>query len=474
MVYLRGNDRDYDNWERLGNRGWNWRSALRYFKKSEQNKVYRDGKYHSTHGKMIVDDYPKYDSLGDILIKGGVESGYQRVKDFNGGPSQYLGFGYAQGTIHNGRRQSTLKNFLNPAANRPNVDVVKYAMATNIEIDGDNKAVGVRFIYNETNEFMAFCNKEVILSAGAIQSPQLLMLSGVGPRNHLRQFGIPVKLDLPGVGENLMDHTTAQLFFEFPSDGGNVTQEAMDDLFYLAFHNCGPFTSLPFNVIGYINTANGTDGEYPDTQMLHGHFKAGTADLAGYIALLNMDDPAKTELLKRNEKKDILLVFVTLMNSRSRGTVRLSSTSIFDKPKIDLNILDDDYDIDILLKAIKWQVDQTRTKTYRKYGGKLVHVPIPECDNAYEYKSDAYWRCYLSYFTGTTYHVAGTCHMGPDTDPFSVVDHRLRVKGIRNLRVVDASIIPVVPSANINPSVAMIAEKGAHMIKADWRRRSEF
>lgn len=464
MIYLRGNCRDYDEWERLGNKGWNWPTAPRYFKKSERNQVYPDGKYHSTRGKLIVDDYPNYGPYGETLINAGVECGYPRVNDLN--REQYLGYGYTQGTIHNGRRQSTLKNFLNTAANRTNLFVIKNAMVQKIEI-WNKKAVGVRFIYNETNEYVAFCKKEVILSAGAIQSPQLLMLSGIGPAAHLRQHGISVKCDSPGVGKNLQDHATLPTYFRFRPDNGNPDLETLESAYQLYANNTGPFTGLGvFNVIGFLNTLNGTKAKYPDIQVLHSDFKRGTQNLAVFLPTINLVESSRTPLLEQNNITDILIAFATLLNPLSRGTVKLRSSSSYDKPLIDLNLLRKNEDLETLLRALKMLVALEKTKAFRERDGQFLRVPIPECDCAFEFGTDDFWRCQIRHFITTIYHPCCTCSMGK-TD-HAVVDHKLRVKGIRYLRVIDASVMPKIVSANPNAAVIMIAEKGADHIKAAW------
>lgn len=472
MIYLRGNERDYNEWEQLGNPTWNWRNALKYFKKSEQNKNaslvdFADGMYHSDRGKLIVDNPPGYDPFSEIILTAGLESGYKEVRDFNSG--QYVGYGYVQGTIYDGRRQSTLKNFLNSAAKRPNLDIIKKALVRGIDIY-DKKATGVRFIYNETNEFVAFNTKEVILSAGSISSPQILMLSGIGPAAHLQRFGIPVNSDLQ-VGTNLQDHAAVPLFFKFRPDGGDVLRETLDHIYQLAVHNSGPYTGLGVsNVQGFANTVNGSRAKYPDIQQPHVHYKMGTSDLAGYLASHNMVDPAKTALLEQNNQTDVLKTFVTLLRPKSRGTVKLSSRSIYDKPIIDLNLLDVEEDMATLVRGVKYQVAQTRTRVYREYGGQFIRLPIPDCDCLYEFQTDEYYRCYIRQFITTQYHPVGTSKMGPDTDPDAVLDHRLRVKGIKNLRVIDASVMPAIPSANINAATIMIAEKGSDFTKFDWSR----
>lgn len=253
MIYLRGNDRDYDQWEQLGNPTWNWHNALKYFKKSERNRNkkfvrYEHGKYHSARGKLVVDHNGGPDPFGKVLIAAGKDLGYDYVKDPNAG--EWIGFSYAQVTLHNGRRQSTAKNFLISASKRPNLHIIKHALVTKIEIE-NNEAVGVRFTYNDTYNFVARNRKDVILSAGSLSSAHLLLLSGVGPRQHLQDFDIPVKRDLP-VGENLQCHVAVPLFFAIRPEH-NVTaedlqQQQLDSIYQLSIHNRGPLTGIGLGI----------------------------------------------------------------------------------------------------------------------------------------------------------------------------------------------------------------------------------
>lgn len=202
MVYVRGNDKDFNNWWRMGNPTWNWHNVLEYFKKSEGNKnpnFAQNVKYHNAFGKLLVDDFNRTDPIGDVLLAAGLESGYQQMEDFNGGMG-WLGYSYAQGTAFEGRRQTTAKTFLAPASRRPNLHVIKNAIVTKVVIEKKN-AIGVQITINGTVHLFAGCRKDVILSAGAISSPQILLLSGIGPEKHLERMGIQVKKSLPGVGK---------------------------------------------------------------------------------------------------------------------------------------------------------------------------------------------------------------------------------------------------------------------------------
>lgn len=258
------------------------------------------------------------------------------------------------------------------------------------------------------------------------------------------------------------------IFFRFRSSIKNASLKILDNAFRLFAFNEGPYTGLStFNVIGYINTRNGSAAEYPDVEIFHPCFLRGTPDLAAFLAVFNMADPARSTLIAKNNDFDIVFAILSICRPKSRGSVTCVSSNIEDSPIIDLNMLGDDEDVETLVRACKIQESFTETEAYRKYGGELQQVPVPACDG-YEYRSDPYWRCYVRQFTTSTNHPIATCSMNAKKAN-GVVDDRLRVHGIRNLRVVDASVIPLLPSANINPAVVMVAERGAHLIKNDWR-----
>lgn len=467
MIYLRGNDRDYNTWRRMGNPTWEWQNVLRYFKKSEGNQnadFVRDQLYHSGRGKLLVSSYNDTGTLGDVFIAAGVESGYKHVKDLNAG--KYLGYAYAQGTLANGRRQSTAKTFLTPASRRPNLHVFKNAVVSKILIE-DGEAAGVRFTCNGT-KFVARNRKDVILSAGTISSPQILQLSGIGPREHLKRIGIPVEKNL-AVGENLHDHTSVTLFFAVkPSDPGVNPQEQLLKSFYqLVVNNSGPLTGIDMsNLNALINTKR--DGPYPDVQLAFEHFDANTTDFDTFLTLFNLSDPTKSALVAQNLENDIVILVCSLLKPKSRGTITLNTHSIADPPKIDLNWLDENDDIETLVRAVRQQVDLVNTIAYKKRGVKYLQPILPACDCLLD--MDDYYRCYVSQLTVTIFHPVGTCKMGPRKDPQAVVDYRLRVRGIEKLRVIDASIMPLIPSANTNAATIMVAEKGSDFIKFDWSR----
>lgn len=435
MIYVRGNKRDYDHWVEMGNSNWNYAKNLKYFKKSEANQnaslvQYRNGYYHSAKGLLKVSNYGLPSPFTSIFSNAGMERGYEFIYDINA--DKTLGYLNQQGTIYHGRRQSTAKAFLITAANRSNLHIIKNAFVEQILIDDNKRAYGVKFKYNGTTKMRAYARREVILSAGAIMSPVLLMLSGIGPKHHLLQNGIPVKSDL-AVGKNLMDHPYTIIFFKFP---GTTTPPNLDDAYNFFVHNTGPLTSVGIAQLNaFINVKN--DSIYPDCQLQFFYYTVNATNLVNYIALRRFKKNIADTLLSINKDHNIGAILVTLLQPKSRGRIFLKGTCAHNKPLITPNYYSDKEDLNAMIRAIKNQILNLNTKSYRENGAELVRMPLDECDQ-HKYLSDDYWQCYISYFTGTLYHPCGTSKMGPITDPDSVVDQRLRVRHIRSLRQIDA------------------------------------
>lgn len=464
IVVVRGNDRDYDDWERMGNPTWNWENVLKYFKKSEGNQNMNrfsntSGKYHSANGQLIIDSFGENHPFGKVVTAAAKELGYNQLDDLV--PYKWLGYIYAQGTLHNGRREGVAKNFLASASNRPNLHVIKNGLVEKIEIV-DKKAVKVHFSYKGKN-MTAKNKKDVILSAGALSSPQILMLSGIGPEKHLQEFNIEVNANL-SVGKNHQDHATLMIFFQLELNNSSeyFSLQNLDNTYNIAIHNSGPLSALGLrNLLAFLNTTSKYG--YPDVGLQHFYFERGTSDIEGYAN--GLIEPAKWMLLEQNKKTDMLGIAISLYRPKSRGTVKLSGNSITDKPDIDLNFLDYNEEIEIFVRSIKQQVTLTTTKAYKKIGAKFMQLPIPTCRGR---NLDEYYRCYVHNFCRSNHHHVGTSKMGPKSDPDAVVDSHLRVIGIDNLREIDAGIMPLIPSANTNLPTIMVAEKGADFIKMDW------
>ncbi|XP_037785337.1 glucose dehydrogenase [FAD, quinone]-like [Penaeus monodon] len=471
MLYVRGNRRDYDHWEALGNHGWGFDTILHYFKKSEDNRnpyIARNLKYHGTGGYLTVQEAPWRTPLATAFVEGGVEMGYEN-RDYN---AEYqTGFMIPQGTIRRGSRCSTSKAFIRPVRLRKNLHVAMYSFVTKILIDEYTKrAYGVKFLRNG-RAHVAHARKEIILSAGAINSPQLLMLSGIGPKNHLYSHGIPVIQDLP-VGHNLQDHIgTGGLVFLIDQQVSLVQTryENLPSVLKYAMFGSGPLTVLGgVEGIAFVKTkfTNYTD-DWPDIEF---HFISGSpaSDGGRQIRKVHgLSEKVWQQMFKPISFRDSWSVYPMLLRPKSRGYITLRSASPFDKPYITHNYLTDPQDVKVMIEGIKIALALAETKAFKKFGSRFYTRPMPGCEYATPW-TDEYWECLARSYTSTIYHPVGTCKMGPYWDPEAVVDPELKVYGISGLRVADASIMPTLVSGNTNAPVIMIGEMVSDMIKKYW------
>lgn len=472
MVHTRANRRDYDLWESLGNTGWSYESVLPYFLKSEDiaiPELAMNKKYHSTGGYLTVSFPPFHTPLAEAFLEAGTENG-QRIIDYNA--ETQTGFSFVQTTTKNGTRWSTSRAFLHPIRKRKNFHVMKRSLVTKILIDPNTKrTIGVEFVRNGKRQTVR-ARREVILSAGAINTPQLLMLSGVGPREHLRNMNIPVIQDLK-VGYNLMDHVgVIGMTFIVNQSVSLIPESFFESGKYLIDyfrHRNGPISSTGgVEALAFFDFENPTyiDG-YPDIELL---FVALTVSSEPNVRnTFGISDHVYNTVYKPIEKVHSWMIIPLLLRPKSRGRVKLRDNNPLHKALISPNYFDDNYDLETLLKGVKKAVELSETNAFKKFGSKLHDIPVPGCE-IFAFKSDEYWRCVIKSLTFSIYHVSGTCKMGPESDKEAVVDPRLRVHGINGLRVIDASIMPRIPSGHINVPTVMIAEKGADLIKEDWGR----
>lgn len=468
MIYTRGNRRDYDKWAAMGNTGWSFADVLPYFIKVE-NTVIKNAApgWRGRGGPITVSEVPWKSQSARHFVRAGQEIGMPYV-DYNG-PSQ-VGVSYLQTSTKNGARASSNVGYLYPIKNRPNLIIRKMSMVTKVLIDPNTRAaIGVRYLRNN-KYYNAFARKEVILSAGAINSPQLLMLSGVGPAKHLRKMNIEPIANLP-VGYNLMDHT-APGALTIKVNVSTLSPNTFGPQDFVDFQRGqGPLTSVGgCESLVFMDLENPTDLDaWPDIELLQ---------IAGAIHSFDVfrvnfgirDDLYSTmfgELQRRNE--NAFMVFPMVLRPKSRGRIMLKSKNPLVYPKIFANYFTDPegHDLRVSVKGIKKTLEMLETDSMRKINARLHDTPIPACAHL-GFGTDAYWACHTQHFTFTIYHYSGTCKMGPAGDATAVVDPRLRVHGIRNLRVVDASIFPEIMAGHPNAPIFMIAEKAADMIKEDW------
>lgn len=450
MMYKRGQAKDFDNWVAMGNPGWGWRDVLPHFMCSENNtEINRVGrKYHSTGGLLTVERFPWKPAIVDDILAAAVERGYSISEDLNG--DQITGFSVAQTTSKNGVRVSSAAAFLRPFRHRRNLHIALNATVTKIIIE-NQKAVGVQF-YQDGELRVARATKEVIASGGAVNSPQLLLLSGIGPKEHLQAVNVTVVKDLPGVGENLHNHVSHTLSW-------TINQPNLYDLNwaaateYISFQK-GPMASTGLSQLTGMLPSLYTTPDHPDIQLFFGGYQAACATTGEIGATMN--DNGRS-----------ISISPTMTQPRSKGNLRLASNDPLAKPIIWGNYLSDPMDMAILIQGIEIALSLANSSAMAKYNMTLNINPLPAC-SGYTPLSKDYWACVVRQDTGPENHQAGSCKMGPPHDPMAVVDNRLRVYGIKNLRVADASIMPQVTSSNTAAPSMMIGEKAAAYIKSDW------
>lgn len=376
--------------------------------------------------------------------------------------------------MKNGLRHSTNAAFLFPTKRRSNLHIKKFSTVTRILIDtSTNKAIGVEFVRGG-KKTRVFVRKEVIVCGGAINTPQLLMLSGIGPKKHLADLQIPLVSDLP-VGENLMDHVSL---------GGLVAtvNETVSIRLHKIFNDPNILNDFLQNHNGFYTLAGGPEAlsfvDVDSPSLANGHPNLELLLATGLYSshevlpkLCGMRTDLYDAVYRATEGMDGFTVFPMVMRPKSRGRVWLRDDNPFHHPLIDPNYFSDETDLDVIVAGVRLFQRMIRTGPMRSLDPRILETPLPGCAQ-HVYDTDAYWKCSARQISFTIYHLSGTCKMGPATDPTAVVDPRLRVHGVSGLRVVDASIMPEVPAAHTNAPTIMIAEKASDMIKEDWGVRT--
>ncbi|XP_075155817.1 glucose dehydrogenase [FAD, quinone]-like [Haematobia irritans] len=463
MLYVRGNRAEYDRWCAAGNEGWCYDQVWPYFQKAERPQ----GDPSHPSGFVEVHDYEKDDEdIQTMFLKASGELGIPKVKDFIEG--SYIGYAQIKGTINNGKRASSAKGHLAKVSHRPNLKVIKNAQVTKLNFNKNGDLVeSVEFLLRQKHHKKVYVGKEVILSAGSIDSAKLLMLSGVGPQEVLKPLNIPIIHDLP-VGENLQDHIVAIVYIRLPANDANP-KTLLDNIYQYLIHQRGPLATLGSGPLtAFIQTNNTASQRYPDIEMHHLSFRRGNSLAMNlYLKCLGAKEEYKEFLLKQVEEHDIIGVHIIASHPKSRGNIRLKSSHHQEAPTINSGYFDRVEDLDVLLRGIDYLTRLESTLAFKEQKAEILHIPIKQCDK-YQVKSPKYWHCYLEYFSSTCYHPVGTVKMGSEADVMACVNPSLKLKGVSNLRVVDASVMPLITSGNTNAPTIMIAEKASDIIKQHW------
>jgi choline dehydrogenase-like flavoprotein len=433
MTYVRGQPADYDAWLRLGNDGWNYRAVLEAFKRLEANSTIADT-FHGRSGALSVTDQVQPHLLTRAFVEAGREVGLPYNRDFNGASQE--GVGTYQVTQINGKRCSAADAFLNPVGRRTNLTVLTRAYATKI-LTSHSRAIGVEFL-RESRAERAHAAQEVIVSGGAINSPKLLLLSGIGPADELRRLGIPVIHDLPGVGRNLHDHVNVQVITR-------CTRPATYD------HWDSPLRFLKFGVQFLLfNTGVATSNLCEGAAFLRSDSSVSAPDIQLHFMPLIWLDYGRVRVQGHG-----MTLEAAFLQPESRGTVTLASGDPTRPPLIDPRYCTEAVDLDALVKAIRRCREIMDARVFRPFVGAELY---PGSDK----QSAAELANYARHNGITTYHPVGTCKMG--TDELAVVDPRLRVHGLQALRVIDSSIMPRIVSGSTQAPSMMIGEMGATMV----------
>jgi choline dehydrogenase len=428
MIYVRGNRADFDEWAALGAEGWGFDQLLPYFKKAEDNERGED-EFHGAGGPLTVRESRSMNPIADAFVEAAVQAGHEKNPDFNGARQE--GFGRYQTTQENGMRASTSVRYLHPNTDRENLTIITEAMALRILFDDSGRASGVEIDHAGTVEEV-HASREVILSAGAYQSPQLLMLSGIGPADALSRFGIEVRHDLSEVGQNLQDH--CMTLMNWTADYESLmTALTPENVHQLTTHGTGPLTSNIAEAGGFIHTRAGLDA--PDCQF--------------HLATVLFHDEGLGAAPEHG-----VAFGPGVVKPTSRGAVTLRTASPFVKPRIQHNYLTTEADRATMLAGARVALRIAQQEALKPYITGEFKAPTPNV-------SDKDLMRFIEEKTMTIFHPTSTCAIG------RVVDPRLNVHGVRGLRVVDASVMPTIVRGNTNAATIMIAEKAADMIRED-------
>ena len=482
---MRGNPKDFDKWSESGADGWQWSQVFPYFLRSENEtdpQLAKNG-YHSTSGPLTISTPPEVDLLTRQWVTASNLSGYPII-DLNG--ERRIGTGIVQRTVRNGVRQSSSEAYLQPVYDRKNLHILTKSFVTKILFNAKRRAVGVEFIRDD-HKYVVKANKEVIVSGGALNSPQLLMLSGichflnnfhnfshssgVGPKKHLEDLGIEVISDLP-VGDNLQDQPRVygvHFLTNFTFTDKTPTLESLSKYF---IDGSGPLTQSDYSVTLF-QSSFVRETDWPDIQL--GFIQSSPASSRSSGSATGIEDQIWDQFYSPYSNRSQFSISVILLRPKSRGTVRLRSNDPKDKPLFDPKYFSDPQDVETIVEGISEAYRIALSPSLESFGVEPYTTLVNGCE-AYHNSNftsppPEYLKCIVRTLTSSSAHIVGTCKMGSLNDTSTVVDPKLRVKGVSNLRVIDASVMPRVVSANTNAATVMIGEYGSQLILDFYRKQ---
>lgn len=467
MIYLCGTDKDYNDWaDYVGNADLNFENMLKYRAKLEKNvDIANDPIFHSTTGKILITNASVTDEIIEVITEGFKQLNLPYVGDFNKNAS-YVGIFDAQFTIGAGERCSSARAYLQDV--KSNLFVMKNSIVTRVIFDSEKRATGVEVNTknSECPSLQVYADKEVILSAGALNTPKILLQSGIGKIEDLTPYKISQIADVP-VGYNLQDHVYGMTLLSITRIHSNslIAEYSKESIRYMLRRE-GILANAGYarrHIFVNFDEDSGTKSSYPDMQL---HIERIPRDVTGTVDV-GFRKEVEDVLLALNDDQDVLLVVTAITNPKSMGTVKLQSSDFSQAPNITAGFFTDAEDADLNKMIQSFQLVQkfSETPAMSALNAKIIKFNFTNCQIEGPFWSSEYLNCYRKFFTSSSFHPSGTVKMGKSSDPTAVLNEEFKVKGVKNLRVVDASVFPKIPSSNLQCPIYTIAEYAADIIK---------